>query len=256
MIKGFDKFKEFFKGLEDQYILIGGAACDKWISDVGLTPRATKDLDIILVIESLNASFLGVFWEFVKAGKYKNKQKSTGERTFYRFYEPEEEDFPFQLELLSRKLDNFNLPEEAVLTPIPAGEDLSSLSAILLNEDYYDFVRKNIEISDGIPFASIPVLICLKAKAYLNLTEDRAKGNKVKSLDIKKHKSDVIRLLNILPGEKAIKIPEIITVDLKRYLVDIEKENQAYFENVGKSLVLPGKLSKDEMLEQLRNLIQ
>jgi len=28
MIKGLDVFKEFFGGFQDQYVLIGGAACD------------------------------------------------------------------------------------------------------------------------------------------------------------------------------------------------------------------------------------
>ena len=28
MVKGLDRFREFFKDFEDQYVLIGGAACD------------------------------------------------------------------------------------------------------------------------------------------------------------------------------------------------------------------------------------
>ena len=33
MVKGIQRFVEHFKGLEHSYILIGGAACDLWLSD-------------------------------------------------------------------------------------------------------------------------------------------------------------------------------------------------------------------------------
>lgn len=28
MVRGLDTFKEYFKGFENQYVIIGGAACD------------------------------------------------------------------------------------------------------------------------------------------------------------------------------------------------------------------------------------
>ena len=28
MVKGIEKFKEFFKGFEDSYVIIGGTACE------------------------------------------------------------------------------------------------------------------------------------------------------------------------------------------------------------------------------------
>ena len=49
MVKGIDIFRGFFKDFTDNYILIGGAACDEQMTDAGLSFRATKDLDIILV---------------------------------------------------------------------------------------------------------------------------------------------------------------------------------------------------------------
>ena len=47
------------------------------------------------------------------------------------------------IELFTRKLDAIQLPEDAVLTPLPIDEDISSLSAILLDDDYYEFDEKN-----------------------------------------------------------------------------------------------------------------
>ena len=46
------------------------------------------------------------------------------------------------IELLTRKLDAIQLPEDAVLTPLPMDEDISSLSAILLDNDYYEFLKQ------------------------------------------------------------------------------------------------------------------
>ena len=39
MIRGLDIFKEFFRDFQDQYVLIGGAACDIVLSEVDLTDR-------------------------------------------------------------------------------------------------------------------------------------------------------------------------------------------------------------------------
>ena len=36
------------------------------------------------------------------------------------------------------------------IVPIHVDNEISSLSAILLNDDYYDFLRKGIHIIDGI----------------------------------------------------------------------------------------------------------
>ena len=34
MIRGFESFKEWFKGYEDGYVIIGGTACDLIMSEV------------------------------------------------------------------------------------------------------------------------------------------------------------------------------------------------------------------------------
>ena len=47
------------------------------------------------------------------------------------------------LELFSRQPDNFEMPQDAQLTPIPMDEEVSSLSAILLDGEYYQFIQNN-----------------------------------------------------------------------------------------------------------------
>lgn len=52
MVNGFLKFKEKFQGYENQYVIIGGTACDLIMENEELPFRATKDIDIVLIVES------------------------------------------------------------------------------------------------------------------------------------------------------------------------------------------------------------
>lgn len=42
MVTGFTKFKEKFQGFEDQYVVIGGTACDLLMEKEDMTFRATS----------------------------------------------------------------------------------------------------------------------------------------------------------------------------------------------------------------------
>jgi hypothetical protein len=94
MVKGLEIFREHFRDYADRYVLIGGAACDIAMTGAGLEFRATKDLDIVLYVEALDAAFVRAFWEFVRAGGYEVQEKSTGEKQFYRFQKPANADYP------------------------------------------------------------------------------------------------------------------------------------------------------------------
>lgn len=76
MVRGLSLFKSHFFQYSKQYVLIGGTACSIVMEEVGLDFRATKDLDIVLCAKALNNDFVNVFWDFIRAGKYKNVQKS------------------------------------------------------------------------------------------------------------------------------------------------------------------------------------
>ena len=141
MVKGLEVFREHFRNFADRYVLIGGTACDIAMTGAGLLFRATKDLDIVLFVEALDGAFVRAFWEFVRAGGYEVQEKSTGEKQFYRFQKPANADYPFMLELFSRQPDVLQVAEGSHLTPLPVEEDASSLSAILLDNDYYNFIR-------------------------------------------------------------------------------------------------------------------
>lgn len=65
MVKGLNVFREYFKEYENQYVLIGGTACDiAFESNEGIF-RATRDLDMVLILEALTPQFGERFWEFM-----------------------------------------------------------------------------------------------------------------------------------------------------------------------------------------------
>ena len=90
---------------------------------------------MVLIIESLTSEFGITFWEFIKTGKYQNRQKSTGVPQYYRFDKPEEPDFPTMIELFSRTAFIPDAPDVHCM-PIHIDAEISSLSAILLDSDY------------------------------------------------------------------------------------------------------------------------
>ena len=224
MVKGLDKFREYFKDYSGSYVIIGGTACDIAIGEAGLKPRATKDIDIILIVEALSIDFVRHFWKFIKDGEYADKEKNEDERKYYRFMKPAKADFPFQLELFSRKPDIMHLEGAPHLTPIPVEENLSSLSAILLNDTYYQFTIEHSFLYDGVRIAKIEALVALKAKAFLDLRTRKGNGENVSENEIRKHKADVFRLALLLSSQDKFALPEEIDADITIFLDSTEKE--------------------------------
>ncbi len=249
MVKGIDQFSMHFRGFKDRYVLIGGTACFLVFNEAGLDFRATKDLDIVLCLESLDVEFAEIFWEFVKRGGYKNTQKSTGKRLFYRFYNPEDDSFPYMLELFSRIPDALKIGDEAHLTPVPIGEEQSSLSAILLEKGYYNLIHRSKVDIGGIPTVSPEVIVLLKARAWLDITKRRDAGESVDSSDIKKHKNDVFRLFQIIDPDTRIALPDIIKGDMQRFLDELKSDPPQSLKPFGL-----GNTKPDEIVELIQTI--
>jgi hypothetical protein len=249
MVNGLNKFKEYFKDYKDNYLLIGGAACDRHIENAGLDFRATKDLDIILIVEAYSADFVEKFWSFIAEGKYEVQEKSSGKKIYYRFKEPAGNSFPWQLELFARNPDII-IKYNAHLIPIPLDEDVTSLSAILLNDDYYNFTLTHSDFIDEIHLASISALICLKAHAYLDLKSRHRQGEKIDSKDIRKHRNDIIRLTAILTQEEINDLPGLIAQDLTELIKEF-RNDPPDVAAVAKSLGVPS-LNFEDLLQQLK----
>lgn len=188
MVSGFTKFKERFQGFENQYVIIGGTVCDLIMENEELPFRATKDVDIVLIVESITAEFGRQFWEYVKEAGYEHLNKSTGNAQFYRFTSPKSKEYPY------------------------------------INEAYYELLKTGQMMVDGIPVLSPTCLIPFKAKAWLDLKERKLNGEQVDSKNIKKHKNDVFRLAQLITANTRQVLSPEIAEDMKKFLSEIADE--------------------------------
>ncbi len=63
MVAGMESFIEKFREYSDCYTVIGGAACDILMTEADTDFRATKDIDMILIMEARYREFAKVFLE-------------------------------------------------------------------------------------------------------------------------------------------------------------------------------------------------
>mgnify|MGYP001195776383 CR=1 FL=1 len=244
MVVGLDRWRDHFGDYTDRYALVGGVACDQLMVDAGLQFRATKDLDVVLVIELLDVAFAEAFWDFIRAGDYEVRSRGEGGK-LYRFARPRAEDYPFMIELFSRAPEGIQLAPDSHLTPLPIHETVASLSAILLDAHYYEFLKANLQVIDGLPILSEAGLIPFKAKAYLDLVERRAKGEPIDSKDVRKHRNDVFRLLQLLGGGTAISLPGEIRRDMLAFVAAMKVDDTLEPETFGV------RMSGDRAVERL-----
>jgi hypothetical protein len=214
MVRGLDIFADYFSSFTDCYALIGGSACFLLLSDAGLEFRATKDLDIVLCMEEFSDEFGQALWDFIENGKYTNYQSSAGVSHFYRFLKPKNTDYPHSLELFSRIPDALELHGDPRYTPIPVDDDIASLSAILMDDDYYRLVVDGKTIVGNTSIVKAEHLIPLKIKAWIELTDRKNSGIRVDSSDIRKHRNDLFRLYQIISPESSISLPEAVSQDM------------------------------------------
>lgn len=222
---GLDKFKEYFAGLENQYVVIGGTACSVLFDDAGAEFRATKDIDMVLIVEALTKEFAEKFFQFVTAAGYEHQNKSTGLPQFYRFSKPKNKEFPTMIELFSRNGSEVILKEQNGLTPLHIDDEVSSLSAILLNEAYYEVLKSGLKVVDGVSVLKEEALVAFKIKAWLDLSERKQKGENIDSDDIKKHKNDIFRLSGIILNPTPMDLPAEVKADVEQFCEKIDSED-------------------------------
>lgn len=224
-VKGLDIFSETFKEYKENYILIGGAACDLWFSEQGMEFRKTKDLDVVLILDRLTPEFIELFRQFIDEGGYEYKYRNEdASPVLYRFENPVCLEFPYMIELFCRSMVGFEFGEEQHIIPVVL-ESAHSLSAILLNESYYKFLIEHCSFYRDIQHADCSSLIPLKMRAWLDLTSRLDGGEVVKGDDIKKHRNDVFRLAATLPEDPADPLPEEISSDVIEFLQSFPPDN-------------------------------
>lgn len=247
MVPGLSSFRESFSDFADQYVIIGGAACDIYMESEANTFRATKDLDIVLIVEALIPEFVSSFWQYVQRAGYQHIDKSKQKPEFYRFSKPVSKEYPAMIELFSRPPYNVKLDFTANVIPIHIDDSSISLSAILLNDAYYEFMKSGKVSIDGVSILDYQYIIPFKAKAWLDLSERKMSGESIDSKNIKKHKNDIFRLAAMLLEGRTLKLPDKITEDMLNFVEKVAEEPVDM-----KSLGMRG-VKFESLLELIRN---
>lgn len=245
MVRGISHFRETFRGFEDQYVIIGGTACDLIMTEEEMPFRATKDIDLVLIVEALTAEFGRRFWEFVESAGYEHCNKSTGDAQFYRFTTPRSNEYPYMIELFSRNPEYILIDDDTRIIPLPIDEEISSLSAILLNDAYYELLKSGRTMIDGVSVLNTICLIPFKAKAWLDLRTRRANGELIDSKNIKKHKNDIYRLAQMIESEQ-MPLRDEIKEDMQTFLGLIAEEDIDL-----KAIGISG-ITRDQLIQRMR----
>ncbi|PLS28871.1 hypothetical protein [Bifidobacterium parmae] len=217
MTQGLQRIATAFAGYEDSYVIIGGTACSIIMDDNGLEFRATKDVDMVLIAEGDDAAFARTLWDFIRDGGYSFIAANSTKPHFYRFDHPQAPGFPTMIELFSRHPD-FTIDEASAVTPIHISDDVSSLSAIMLDDSYYRLLQDGREILNGVSVLNERYLIPFKAKAWLDLDARHEAGEHVDAKNLKKHQYDVFRLTQLLAPSDRIELEDEPRTDMAEFL--------------------------------------
>ena len=129
------------------------------------------------------------------------------------------------LELFSKAPETITLPKDTGIVRLEVEDDIVSLSAILLDPQYFEALQNGKRVESGVTILDQSILIPFKARAFLDLTRRRAEGDQaVKGDDIKKHRADVFRLSQLLPGNAIVQVKAPLREDVRSFLVAIEEE--------------------------------
>ena len=253
---GLDKFKEAFKAFSDNYVIIGGTACEFTMAGTAMRPRATHDIDMIVIVEKMSAEFGECFWNFIKEAGYRPEKHRTvpGEPARYELYRfiDGKDGYPEMVELLSRHPDILGEPKGLVIEPLHIGEDVSSLSAIIMDDDYYNFTIEHSMLSEGIRHADSLALIALKTRAYLNLLKEKEEGKHVNTKNIKKHRADVMKNAVLVSPDEIVIAPVSVVDCVHLFTSSIRNE----WSTLAPALVAATELNEEiisELLNQIDN---
>lgn len=129
-------FQEMFADFQNYYVLIGGTATSIVLDSQGFKSRTTKDYDMVIIDEVKNKEFYTTLNHFLELGEYQGSQKDEKAQLFqFTTTNPE---FPSMIELFSI-LPEYPLKKDGREIPLYFDQD-ASLSALLLDEDYYNIL--------------------------------------------------------------------------------------------------------------------
>ena len=194
---GLSHFEHYFKELKENYVVVGGFATimllDKELEDHG---KATYDIDLVL-LTTTSTQMADKIKSYVKEGGYTIQKGQKEAYQYYRFVEPKVAGFAKEIELFANEEYGIELDEGQRIIPIDPEEGLYSLSAIMLDKEYFEMIKNNIVEIAGVPCSNPQATILLKVSAMYDLYHRKDKK-------WKKHRRDILKLALLLTGEERI----------------------------------------------------
>lgn len=129
------------------------------------------------------------------------------------------------------------------MTIVRTNSKISSLSAILWDDDYYEFLKQGKVTVNGVTALDATYLIPFKAKAWMDLSDRKSAGEHVDNTNIKKHKNDVFCLTELVDPTAKITVPQGVYTDVQEFVQRMQNESV----NV-EQLGLKGR-TKDQILD-------
>lgn len=219
-------FQEIFKEYQDYYVLIGGTATSIVLDAHGFESRTTKDYDMVIIDHLKDKAFYHTLLHFLEMGEYIGSQLEESPQLFR--FTTKKSGFPEMIELFSI-LPEYPLKKFSRETPLHFAEE-ASLSALLLDKDYYQLLVNEKEI----------------------IEEYSVLSNRGLSKKIKKHLNDIARLTMLLHEEDAlskINTSNTIVKDMERFVQFLSSEIHSIPQN--EDIVL----SREEIFEILREFL-
>lgn len=216
-----DRWKQAFQNEKDYYVIIGGTALRLIAESQAKSARATRDIDVIVLVKNGTERFIRKLIAFAKEGGYREVGNSP-DFSAYRFTHPQDSSYPDQIELFCKDEAGINLLKAHLEHYALASR--TSFSAVLLEEPYYEMLKANV-IQGNLAYASAEALIPLKAKAYLSnraLYEKKTSG--IDKKDYQKHARDIWYLLSLSEKHPPLKLDPQIANDLRDFIKESADE--------------------------------
>lgn len=240
---GLSHFQNYCKDFDEHYVVVGGFATimllDRELEGHG---KATYDIDLVL-LTSNNLAMTQKIKQYITEGKYTIQKGAKEQYQYYRFVKPEVENFAKEIELFASNENDLDLDENQRIIPIDPEEGLYSLSAIMLDPEYFAMIKQNVEKSTLAPCTNTQATIMLKMSAFYDLQE---RGDD----KYKKHRRDILKLALLLTGEEKINLIGRMQNDFDTFVAHLHTLDQKTISTIVDKLPV----KKEEIIETLNQV--
>lgn len=244
--RGLSHFQQYCKSLQEMYVVVGGFAT-VMLLDEGLGDghgKATHDIDLVLLTTS-SIEMSQRIKQYVQEGKYEIQKGNKDQYHYYRFVKPEIEGFAKEIELFASNENDLKLDDSQRIIPIDPEEGLYSLSAIMLDPEYFEMIKNNVTMSVVAPCTNTQATIMLKMSAFFDL---KARNDN----KWKKHRQDILKLSLLLTGEERLQMTGRMVEDFESFMTHLEKDvDQKMITTILNGMVT---VDKEHTLETLKKV--